>query len=245
MDNFNKIRNDLFCKYCGVQKNTLNSLKNHEIRCNKNPNKIKSGTPENLNLYHQKVKSGEMSVWNKGLTKETDKRVAAGSKKVSETLKTLFKEGQLPNLGRGSTKEKELLRRQKISESMKKNPKAGGLRKGAGNGKHGWYQGYYCDSTYELVFVIYNLDHNIKFSRNNKFYLYEYNGKIHKYYPDFEMENGDLVEIKGYTNELVHTKINAVKDKKIILLRHGDLKYMFDYIENNYSYEKITDLYDK
>ena len=41
---------------------------------------------------------------------------------------------------------------------MKKNPLSGGLRHGSGRGKKGWYKGYWCDSTWELAWVIYQLD---------------------------------------------------------------------------------------
>ena len=35
----NEIRNDLFCKYCGKQCKSLNSLRNHERLCNENQNR--------------------------------------------------------------------------------------------------------------------------------------------------------------------------------------------------------------
>ena len=36
---FNKNRDDLFCKYCGKPCKNINSLKQHEIRCKSNPNR--------------------------------------------------------------------------------------------------------------------------------------------------------------------------------------------------------------
>lgn len=38
----------------------------------------------------------------------------------------------------------------------------------------GYYKGHYCGSTYELVYTIYNLDHNIQFERNKKGFPYVY-----------------------------------------------------------------------
>ena len=38
--------------------------------------------------------------------------------------------------------------------------KTGGIREGAGRSKSGWYKGYYCNSSYELAWVIYSLDNN-------------------------------------------------------------------------------------
>jgi len=80
---------------------------------------------------------------------------------------------------------KELERRKKISETSKLRGSIGGRRHGSGRGKQGWYKGYWCDSSWELAWVIYSLDHNIKFVRYNGYFEYEFNGKIHKYYPDF------------------------------------------------------------
>lgn len=54
---------------------------------------------------------------------------------------------------------------------------SGGKREGSGRGKRGWYKGYYCDSSWELAWVIYNLDHGNQFKRNtNIYYEYEYGG---------------------------------------------------------------------
>ena len=133
-----------------------------------------------------------------------------------------------------------------LSELGKLNPNAGGLRSGAGTGKKGYYKGFYCDSTYELVFVIYNLDHNIKFERCKKSVSYEYvyKNKKHRYYPDFMLEDGSLVEIKGYHTELVDIKISAVNDRKISILYEKDLQYAFDYVKKNYNYKNLSDLYD-
>lgn len=121
---------------------------------------------------------------------------------------------------------------------------AGGLRAGSGTGKHGWYKNFYCDSSYELAFVIYKLDHGCKIERNKRFYEYVgTDGKLHKYYPDF-IENDFLVEVKGYLTDDVFLKIAAVDDKPVKLLMLDDLKPMFDYIKETYKCTDITTLYE-
>lgn len=121
----------------------------------------------------------------------------------------------------------------------------GGLRQGSGTGKHGWYKGYYCDSSYELAYVIYNLDHNIFFERNKKAYYYiGTDDKVHKYYPDF-IENGILIEIKGYWTENVQRKLDAVDDLPIKLLMKKDIQFMIDYVRKTYNCSDITILYEK
>lgn len=148
-------------------------------------------------------------------------------------------------IGKGKTYEKEQERRQKISNTMKKNCNAGGIRLNSGKGKKGWYKGIYCRSTYELVYVIYNIDHNIEFAPCKRIYLYEYNGEKHKYYPDFELDDGTIIEIKGYANEQTKAKINSVTDKPIKVLFKNDLQYAFDYVKNTYVYDKLEDLFEK
>lgn len=121
---------------------------------------------------------------------------------------------------------------------------SGGYRKGSGNSKHGYYKGFYCDSTYELAFLIYCLDHNIKIERNKEFFIYFYKGKKYKYYPDF-IVNNKLIEIKGYHSELVDIKLKSV-NKPIDILYNEDLEYVFEYIKNIYHKNKhqIKELYD-
>ena len=121
----------------------------------------------------------------------------------------------------------------------------GGLRPGAGYGKHGTYKGYWCDSTYELVYIIYCIDHNINIKRNTSdAFMYTYNGKIHRYYPDF-IVNNEYVEIKGYHTDLVDIKTDSVvmSGKTIKVLYKNDLQYAFDYVKNHYVYKTLTDLY--
>lgn len=111
----------------------------------------------------------------------------------------------------------------------------GGYRKNGGNGKHGWYKGIYCDSTYELAYLIYCLDHNIDIKRCNEAFEYEYEGKKHKYYPDFEV-NGELIEIKGYYTDLVDVKASSITlDKPYKILYREDLQEVFEYVAKTYN----------
>ena len=125
----------------------------------------------------------------------------------------------------------------------------GGYRKGSGNGKAGWYKGVACQSSYELAWVVYNIDHNIPFKKCKQIFTYIEDGKEHKYYPDFELANGTIIEIKGYYRENVALKEAAVRNEDIpyIILYKKDLKYCFDYIEEEYGLSKdnIILLYDE
>ncbi len=119
----------------------------------------------------------------------------------------------------------------------------GGYRERSGRSKSGYYKGIYCGSTYELCWVIYNLDHNISFQR---FPGYIANDQI-KYYPDFLLNENQIIEIKGYENkDKVHAKCELAKQKgyDINVLYKNDLKLYFEYVKLKYGTEKFHILYD-
>ena len=120
---------------------------------------------------------------------------------------------------------------------------SGGYRKGSGIGKKGWYKGYWCDSSWELAFVIYNIDNNIKFERNKIGYDYLYKGKKHKYYPDYLISNV-LHEIKGYETDKDKEKYKGVKDISLKILYKKDIQHMINYVTFKYGNDYIK-LYEK
>ena len=76
---------------------------------------------------------------------------------------------------------------------------SGGYRPTAGRGKSGWYKGIFCNSSWELSWVIYSMDHGVVFTRNTTGFDYTIKGKPHRYYPDFLLNDGvTFVEVKGY-----------------------------------------------
>lgn len=97
----------------------------------------------------------------------------------------------------------------------------------------GFYKGYKCDSIWELAFVVYNLDHNIKFSRNLKGFPYMWYGKKHFYYPDFIMEDGTFIEIKGAKNGKDARKISNFP-YKLKVLYYQEMKIYLDYMYGRY-----------
>lgn len=107
--------------------------------------------------------------------------------------------------------------------------------------KQGWYKGFYCDSSYELVFVIYCLEHNIPIKKCKQIFKYFYQGKEHRYYPDFEI-NGVIYEIKGY--ECDKSKFKHKLFPQIKMLYFKDLKNCFNYVIQKYG-KNFTKLYEK
>ena len=129
----------------------------------------------------------------------------------------------------------------KYCSSECRNKNVGGYRNGSGRAKAGYYKGIYCGSTYELVWVIYNIDHNIPFERFNG---YLENSKI-KYFPDF-LVNGKIIEIKGFhTNEVdMKTELAIESGYEIDVLYKNDLEYAFDYVYNKHNTKTLESLYD-
>lgn len=122
--------------------------------------------------------------------------------------------------------------------------KSGGYRKGSGRGKSGWYNGIWCDSSYELAWVMYHLDHNTSFERNQESFQYEYNGTTHLYYPDFRLKDGDeLVEIKGFYNEQTYAKLKSVVKTKLTILGKEEMVKYIDYAKEKYG-QNFVSLYE-
>jgi hypothetical protein len=142
-----------------------------------------------------------------------------------------------------SSQEVELSRRAKISKSAKLNVHGnyGGYKPGSGRGKKGRYRGYWCDSSWELAFVIYHLEHGIEFERNRVGFPYLHEGKSRMWFPDFVM--GDtFVEIKGYMTEQDRSKLTCFT-QPIKVLTKEDLVEVLGYVESKYG-KKFTSLYD-
>ena len=114
------------------------------------------------------------------------------------------------------------------------NSRNGGYKKHSRKGNAGYYKGFYCDSTYELIFLIYCLDHDIPIIRNKEYFIYEYNGKKYRYYPDFLINNRMLIEIKNFNSDIVKLKLNSV-DRPIKILYGKDLLKIAQYVADKYN----------
>jgi hypothetical protein len=110
----------------------------------------------------------------------------------------------------------------------------GGYREGSSRGKHGYYKGIWCDSTYELAYLIYCLDHNIDIKRCTETFEYELNGKKHTYHPDFVVE-GIITEIKGYDRGDVSIKEMSIGDKEYKLLYYDNIIKEMKYVADTYN----------
>lgn len=78
--------------------------------------------------------------------------------------------------------------------------------------RDGWYKGYYCQSSFELIWAAwFILVKQKKFERNTTKYPYIYQGETLFYIPDFRLEDGSFVETKGIFNEKELAKWRAFR----------------------------------
>lgn len=120
--------------------------------------------------------------------------------------------------------------KQKLSQ-IAKNKGYGGYKEGSGRGKRGWYQGYYCASSWELAYIVFCLDHGIGVVRNQDKRQYTWNGVIMNYVPDFIVE-GRFVEIKGYNSPQWLAKREANPDVEVLGSR--EMKPILEYVVKKY-----------
>lgn len=165
--------------------------------------------------FNKARKAGEIQTWNKGLTKEE----SASLKKQSETLAQWYLDHPLHTIG--------------------------GLRETSARAcKFGTYKDFYCDSGWELAFLIYQLDHNKKIERCKQSFNYEYQGKVHKYYPDFIID-GVYYEIKGIYRDADYAKIAQFPvDKTLVVIDKKSIYPFTRYCEKHYG-KNYTELYDR
>ena len=239
------------CKYCGKECKNDRSLRNHERLCKSNPSYDAKkfcckycgkyfSRIDRLHLHEESCSYNPCKIpcrtaWNRGLTKENNETI----KRKAETLSYRIANGEVIGCYglRGENNYSTKLEvKAKISKTMIGNHNNDPSK--TGRGKKGWYKGFFCSSTYELAFIIYCLDKGIPVKKCSYVYDYEYEGKKHKYYPDF-IVNNTIIEIKGFYTEKVRIKTESVKDRPIVVLYRKDLKEVFDYIE--FTYNKTVD----
>ncbi len=208
----------IFCqKFCG----NVGGLTAHQPYCKLNPNRKQR--PKSPNAHKRKGSTG----WSKGLTKETDTRIRARPELVGKKF------GASLNGHKEETK--------KRLSVVAKGRNLGGYKKGSGRGKKGWYQGFFCDSSWELAFVIYCLEHQIPLERNTEMRQYVWQDKVRNYLPDFVVD-GVTTEVKGYKTAQWLAKMEFNPDVRV--LYQNDMKPILDYVISKYG-KNFVELYQK
>lgn len=207
----------LFCKFCGKECHSYNSLINHEKRCPQNKDRLVSWGEQN---------KGKIVPWNKGENKNTNEKI----KRYGEKISSRFKETGGTFLGKRHTKETRDKMRQFAIENE--------IESRFGHHKSYIYKGVNFISSYELK-VAQELDnHNIQWEKPKKINYIDNTGKNHTYLADFYLpcfdvyldpKNDYLINninpTLGYSDK---DKIKWVREQnavKIIILNKNELTW--------------------
>lgn len=200
---------EYICQYCGRKCKNLNSLRQHEIRCKLNPNKIDMGY----------IKPGH-SNGHKG-TNQFIKAKELGLEKPIISEDTRYKIGNAWRGKQHTNKEKK-----KISEGIRKaiinNPESYSSSNVNGRVKHYEYNNVILDGKWELEVAKFLDANNIKWEKPNKGIPYNWNNSVHLYFPDFYLpEFNYYIEVKGYQRDRDISKWNAVDN--LIIIKENEI----------------------
>jgi len=130
--------------------------------------------------------------------------------------------------------------KQIMSKALK--GKTGGYNEGTTTQyKQGRYKGIWCNSSWELAFILYCEDNNINFERNIKRFPYVFNNEKHNYIPDFLINDRLYIEIKGrvYNVEKDRAKYEYFPKHLKIYHRKEFMNTILKEIQNNYGKDFI------
>ena len=134
--------------------------------------------------------------------------------------------------------------REKISK--KNRGKCGGYRIGSTKNYHsGWYDEQWFDSSWELAYYLWCKENGISIKRNTKQFNYILNEEKRKYIPDFIIEGGTYIEIKGsFPDNTVEAK-EKYFPHSLKVIREQGMKHILEYIKSRYGDEFWTRFYGR
>lgn len=210
MEEYMYIKKYRICKHCN--KDIISSRHGiHERKC--------------LEQQFEKARVKKMghplghTPWNKGLTKETDERVALMGKSVSATIQKQILDGTYKPRRMGEESRKKLSERQSLQNS---------------GGRSKWFEvnGIKVQGTWERDIAIKLTEMGINWIKpktNNFIFKYEMDNKIRSYSPDFYLPEFDVyLEIKGYwwgrDREKMDLVLSQYPDKKIVIVEKKEFE---------------------
>lgn len=114
-----------------------------------------------------------------------------------------------------------------------------------GYGKSGWYKGYWCDSSWELAWTVFHLEHGTPFTRCEDIFKYiDGEGIEREYHPDFKVFDY-WIEIKGWETDKWKYKVAQFPyPDKLLVLKQTDLSEILAYVIDKYG-KDFTYLYNE
>lgn len=205
-----KIDNETICRFCQKQCKNANSQRNHSRLCKSNPTRQQTFLETNKNdprIKSKKYKNQYVRARELGLPPPT----------ISDETKQ-----KLSEASRNRTPEQIEKQTIKSSETITKK-----LHKGEWHTfkdcPNYHYNGYTLNGSWELKYAQYLDKKNISWKRCDQSFPYTFEGRTHRYTPDFYLiESDEYVEIKGYKTKKDEAKW-AQFPKALKILEKRDL----------------------
>ena len=148
--------------------------------------------------------------WNKGLSKDTDERLAKHGLAVSKSLK-----GCKGRQWDTAAKERQSA---KMLEVVKENPSSYNYDNVCRRVQRFEYKGSYFHSSWEVIVAKFLEENNLSWSRKVEPSEYLWENKVHLYFPDFYVPELDIfIEVKGYEVKKDREKWKQFKKKLVVL----------------------------
>lgn len=101
------------------------------------------------------------------------------------------------------------------------------------NVKRGYWNGKWYDSSWQLALIVYCYNNNIELTRNTRKFEYLWYGKKYYYQPDFILEDGTYVEVKGIKDNKAKRKLEWFP-YPIKVYGIKEMKPYLDYMKEKY-----------
>jgi len=200
------------CLFCHKKCKNDNSQRNHERLCKSNPNRQNTHFQGEYNKIrkptNQYIKAQQLGLEKPQVSDDTRKKLSIAVKsRTNEFCKDVGK---------------------KSSKTILEKARNGEWHVSLAKNMHYNYQGNDLHGTWELRLAMYMDDNEIIWWRCDDTFDYEFEFRNLTYQPDFYLPKFDLyIEVKGYATEKDFAKWKQFpKDKKLIVLRECDLKYL-------------------
>ena len=224
-----KISDNLYRCECGREFDNPQSLNAHLSHCQFHHECI--GT-EMKKRNHEII--GGMAGWDK--FSDSDQKLIR--KKALDIIKNKYYNGELINFWSNPNISEDIKQKakNKLKESISRLRDEG---KSYCRGNMGYYKGIHCDSSWELAYVVYCIDHNIPIRRCKDRIHYEVNGILKYYTPDFVINESEIIEIKGFKDKNWSYKKEKCKELNITIIDEHQINKYLDYVQNTYGKDFI------
>lgn len=201
------------CQFCNKEYSTKLSVRCHEIRCEKNPNKIRTKlseeTKNRLSIVMKVKNSNSKRIWKK----ETIDKLKITSREKNKEYWTEEKRNE------------QSLRMSKIA---KEKPDSYSINNVSGRVKNFDYNGFKLKGKWELKVAQLLDENNIRWTNKIEPFSYFWNNNWHLYFPDFYLIDLDIyIEVKGFERERDLIKWKSVeKEKKLVILKEKEIGFL-------------------